>query len=157
MALSGLSSYTTIADEDRGMTEEKVFKLMEKVQHVKSIYSKPRAKNNGLPDEWQPSSTYILSESTAFIVYDKTISGKKCGVFFYWIAKNNGQWEYFIPTYEHLFGMTHKRISQTMESIEQHNAEIALAISKHPDVEVATIIDQIKEVRSDRWLVNVRS
>ena len=137
-------------EDETGMTEKKLSRLLDFADTVKKRYEQPRQRNGNEQDEWTIVPRYwlkILSESTALIVFDKKNSGKRCLIWCYWIAKNGGQWEYFIPTYDILYGMTSDMVKQMMMETEQHNAGIGYMGIKQ-NLEGQDALDEINRRRN---------
>ena len=91
--------------------------------HAEKIRSEWDAKRHD-SDPWEEVETVTpCSETTAVIVIRKA-SGMRVVILAFWIKAQGGRWSHFFPTYEHLYGLKNNKIYETMNEVEEKNAEI---------------------------------
>ena len=100
------------------MKKDLAIKLKEYSNTISQRYSNPDREFNFSNETFAVDEIMPTSETTATVTFQKS-SGKRAVYFFYWINMNGGQWQYFVPTYDHCAGM--KRVIETLHEIEMTN------------------------------------
>ena len=108
------------------MKKQLVETLVPFAESIKKIWERPRGEY-GSADIWIVQELVPLSDTIALIVYLKNNSKEYTVVFAYWIAKGEGEWIYFIPTYDHVYGMQNKYMVEVFNLTEKHNFKLKLA------------------------------
>ena len=100
--------------------------LIQRAEEVAERYSQPRDRAGGVADQWRRKSVQPLSETIAVVVFEKESQQQVVGFFHYINGGQGPYWSYWIPTYDHLYGMQSPVVAQTMAEVERHNTELKL-------------------------------
>jgi len=82
------------------MKKEIAIKLKAEAEKVAERFSMKNREGNVNGEDFSLKSCYALSEYTAFVRFNKTTTKDAVALFFY----DNGCWNYFFPTDNHIFG-----------------------------------------------------
>ena len=86
------------------MNKEVAKKLDKKAYEIAENFSKVNREFNVNNEKFEVKKIKPLSESTGIVLFKKS-SGKYAVAFCYYINMSGGIWQYFFPTYDHIFGM----------------------------------------------------
>jgi predicted mannosyl-3-phosphoglycerate phosphatase (HAD superfamily) len=100
------------------MKKEVVLKLNKKAYEIAKNFSKVNREFNVNNETFEVSKIEPLSESTGVVLLKKS-SGKYAVAFCYYINMSGGVWQYFIPTYDHIFGM--ESVRELLALVEKTN------------------------------------
>jgi len=82
------------------MNKQIALKLKTEAEKVAERFSKKDREGNVNGEDFKIKECYALSEYTAFVRFNKTTTKDAVALFFY----DNGRWNYFFPTDNHIFG-----------------------------------------------------
>jgi hypothetical protein len=82
------------------MKKDIALKLKIEAEKVAGRFSMKDREGNVSGEDFSLKSCYTLSEYTAFVRFNKTTTKDAVALFFY----DNGYWNYFFPTDNHIFG-----------------------------------------------------
>ena len=100
------------------MKKEVAIKLRKISLVIAKNFSEPNREFNVNNETFQVVNIKPLSESTAVVLMKKS-STKYAVAFCYYINMSGGVWQYFIPTYDHCFGM--ESIREFLSLVEDKN------------------------------------
>ena len=103
------------------MKKEVAQKLKTKAEEIATNFSRDDRAYNFSGETFSVSLIIPLSENTAAVLFDKS-SGKQAVAFCYYIAMNNGTWQYFFPTDSHVLGMA--GLADILRGVEKFNFEL---------------------------------
>lgn len=92
-------------------------KLKERAEEICKKASQVR-KGNPYGETFEVGSIHPLSESTAYVRFNKS-TGKVAVCFFFWVNINGGQWHYMFPTYDHCVGA--EKLRSILHGVEEEN------------------------------------
>ena len=92
--------------------------LKKSAEKVAFNFSRPDREKNVNNEVFTVKSIHPLSESTAYVQFQKN-TGKIGVAFFYYVNTRGGRWYYFFPTYDHCVGA--EKLRDVLHDIEQEN------------------------------------
>tara|TARA_R110002051_G_scaffold324011_1_gene419636 strand:- start:1212 stop:1556 length:345 start_codon:yes stop_codon:yes gene_type:complete len=100
------------------MKKDVAIKLDRLSKLIAKNFSNPNREFNANNETFEVTKIKPLSESTAVVLMKKS-STKYAVAFCYYINMSGGVWQYFIPTYDHCFGM--ESIREFLSLVEDKN------------------------------------
>lgn len=100
------------------MKKDVAIKLERLSKLIVKNFSNPNREFNVNNETFEVVKIKPLSESTAVVLMEKS-SKKYALAFCYYINMSGGTWQYFIPTYDHCFGM--ESIREFLSLVEDKN------------------------------------
>jgi hypothetical protein len=100
------------------MKKEVALKLNKKAYEIAEKFSNVNREFNVNNEKFEVKKIKPLSESTGIVLFKKS-SEKYAVAFCYYINMSGGMWQYFFPTYDHVFGM--EAVKDFLSLVEDKN------------------------------------